>query len=394
MLSPYSRRFLLLITGLVALGPLSTDLYLPALPGLPAFFHTSVAQVQLTLSIFLLGFAVSQLVYGPLSDRFGRRPVILGGVALYALASLACAFAHSIEALIMGRFVQALGACCGPVLGRAMVRDIHEREQATQMLGYIGAAMAVAPAIAPLLGGYLTLWLGWQANFVLLAIFGVLWWFAVWFGLSETNQRCDPQALQWRRLLRNYGQLLSTRCFVSYTMCSSMVYAGLFAFISGSSFVFIDYFGVKPEHFGALFGCIVIGFLSGTLMVGHLSVRWGSARLLPIGVRLVALSGLVELGLAQLGFNQISAVLVPMVVYMAGMGVVMPSAMAAAITPFPHMAGAASALMGFIQMSIAASVGYWVGHGHDGTPWTMIHAIGVMGLGTWVSYAFRPRTMK
>lgn len=390
MLAPSSRGFLLLIIGLVALGPLSTDLYLPALPSLPGLFHTSMAQVQLTLSVFLLGFAVSQLAYGPLSDRFGRRPAILLGVAVYVLASIACMFAPNIEWLIAGRFVQALGACCGPVLGRAMVRDLHAREQAAQMLGYVGAAMALAPAVAPFIGGYLTVWWGWQANFALLAVFGAVWWIALWYGLGETNRHLNPKATQWRGLVRNYVQLLRQRQFVSYALCAAAVYAGLFAFISGSSFVLIDYFGVAPQHFGLWFGCIVIGYMTGTLAVGRLTPHWGSQRLLRWGVWCAVLSGSVMMAFAWLEMKLIAAVIVPMMIYMIGMGVVMPSAMASAIAPFPHMAGAASALMGFIQMSIAASVGYWVGHAHSNDPSAMASAIGIMGLVAGVSYWIRP----
>jgi MFS transporter, DHA1 family, multidrug resistance protein len=189
---PRSTGVAALLTGLVALGPLSTDLYLPSLPSFTGVFHTDVARVQLTLSVFLLGFAVSQLIYGPLSDRFGRVPMLLGGLTIYLVASWACVFSTSIEALIVARFFQALGGCCGPVLGRAIVRDVYGTEQAARVLAYIGSATALAPAIGPILGGYLHVWFGWKASFYTLATIGALLLVPVLLTLSEPTPSAIP----------------------------------------------------------------------------------------------------------------------------------------------------------------------------------------------------------
>lgn len=174
MLRTNSFLFTVILTALVAFGPLSTDMYLPSLPAMKAEFGASVSDVQLTLSIFLAGFAVSQLLYGPLSDRFGRRPILIFGIFAYGIASVACFLATSIEMLIVARFFQAFGACSGPVLGRAIVRDVFGQDRAAQVLAYMGSAMALAPAVAPLAGGYLQVWFGWQASFVFLAGFAFL----------------------------------------------------------------------------------------------------------------------------------------------------------------------------------------------------------------------------
>jgi len=173
MRSPNGLAVTALLTALVALGPISTDLYLPSLPGLARDFGVAAADVQLTLSVFLIGLAVAQLIHGPLSDRFGRRPVLLTGLAIYVVASVACLLAPTIEVLIAVRFVQAVGACVGPVLARAIVRDVHGREGATRILAYMSAAMALAPAIGPIVGGFVEVWLGWRVNFLLLVAYGL-----------------------------------------------------------------------------------------------------------------------------------------------------------------------------------------------------------------------------
>ncbi|CAG0960420.1 partial Bicyclomycin resistance protein, partial [Burkholderiales bacterium] len=262
----------LLLTTLVALGPLSTDLYLPALPALTRDFSTDVARVQLTLSVFLAGFALAQLAYGPLSDRFGRRPILLAGLVIYLGASVACMFAPSIEALIAARFVQALGACAGPVLGRAVVRDVYGPSQAARVLAYISGAMAIAPMLGPVLGGWLTVWFGWRANFAALALFSALQCVATALLLGESNAHKDPEATRLTRMTQNFSGLLSAREYRGYLLCFSFAYAGLFAFISGSSFVLINLHGLSPQWYGASFGFVVAGYIAGTLISGRFSL--------------------------------------------------------------------------------------------------------------------------
>jgi MFS transporter, DHA1 family, multidrug resistance protein len=283
MLRSDSRVIAILLTALVAFGPLSTDLYLPSLPTLVRVFGTDIATVQLTLSVFLVGFAVSQLAYGPLSDRFGRRPVLIGGVTVFVLASAACMLAQSIEQLITARFLQALGSCCGPVLGRAVVRDVYGRERAATVLAYMAMAMAVAPAVGPLLGGFLTSLFGWRANFLFLVGFGVLILAAVWFLLDETNRHRDELALHPRRLAGNYALLLRSRTWLGFTVCIAATYSAMFAFISGSSFVLIGHFGLSPELFGLSFGTIVLGYMVGSFTAGRLSHRLGIDRMVRLG---------------------------------------------------------------------------------------------------------------
>jgi MFS transporter, DHA1 family, multidrug resistance protein len=383
---PRSARIAALLTGLVALGPLSTDLYLPSLPSLTGVFNTDVAHVQLTLSVFLLGFAVSQLIYGPLSDRFGRVPMLIGGLAIYLLASVACVFSTSIEALIAARFFQALGGCCGPVLGRAIVRDVHGGQQAARVLAYISSATALAPAVAPILGGYLHVWFGWKSSFYALAAVGALLLALVPILLGETNKHRNPHATAPRHLLRNYYAVLTHGSFFGYALCVAFAYSSIFAFISGSSFVLIDLLHVQPEHFGLCFATAVAGFISGTFSVARLTLRLGIDRMIAAGSLLAAIAGSVMALFAWAGVYSLAAVLVPSFFCFASAGILMPNAMAGAIQPFPKMAGAASALMGFTQMSCAAMVGYLVGRLYDGTSLPMALAMALVGWGACASY--------
>jgi DHA1 family bicyclomycin/chloramphenicol resistance-like MFS transporter len=360
-----------LLTTLVALGPLSTDLYVPSLPTLIDVFRTDAARVQLTLSVFLGGFAVAQLAYGALSDRFGRRPVMLGGLAIYFLATLGCLFATSIDQLIGARFVQAIGACAGPVLGRAIVRDVWGPVEIARALAYIGGAMALAPLVGPTLGGVLTVVFGWQANFALLALFSAAQLLAVWHWLGESNAHPDATATSVGRMLMNFRILLADRNYLGCLLALGLSFSALFAFISGSSFVLIGQYGLSPAVYGLCFGWVVAGYITGTQLAGWLVRRRGAHWLLQTGGWLGAVAGAAMLCLDLAGVQHVAALLAPMSVVAASVGLVMPNAAARALAPYPGMAGAASALMGFSQMGMAALVGIVVGRGIESSATVM-----------------------
>lgn len=352
-----------LVTTLVALGPLSTDLYLPSLPALATVFATDAARVQLTLSVFLAGFAVAQLAYGALSDRFGRRPLVLAGLSIYFLASLACAFATTVDQLIAARFVQAIGACAGPVLGRAIIRDAWGPLESARALASVSGAMALAPLLAPALGGLLTVAFGWQANFALLALCSALVALAIRRWLGETNAHKDAQATRVAGMLANFRTLLANRTYLGCLLGVALSFSALFAFISGSSFVLIGRFALSPVAYGVSFSFAVAGYITGTQLASHFVRRLGMARLTTFGAWLGAGAGAGMLVLELSGVHTLSALLGPMLLVAASVGLVMPMATARALAPYPQMAGAASALMGFSQMAIAALVGAIVGHG-------------------------------
>ena len=387
---PRSSLVTVLLTLAVALGPMSTDFYLPSLPALVGYFATDVARVQLTLSVFLVGFAVGQLFYGPLSDRFGRRPVMLAGVAIFTLASIVCMLATSIEMLIAARLVQAIGACAGPVLGRAVVRDVYGREGAARMLSLIGAAMALAPLVGPVIAGYLIVAFGWQSSFLVLTLYGVLILFGVFGAMGETNPHIG-ETTSVGQMLRNYRAFLHSREWLGYVLCNSAAYAGLFAFISGSSYIFIDLLGLAPHLFGLCFSVMVAGYIGGTMLSARVVLRLGIERMVMTGALLCASAGLAMAGLSFAGIETVWSVLAPMVLYSAGVGLVMPNSMAGAIGPFPTMAGAASALLGFIQMTVAALVGIGVGAAFDGTARAMAVTIALSGIAAIVAYRLMVR---
>lgn len=389
--APNSLAATVLLTALVAFGPVSTDLYLPSLPDIGRAFDTDVAMVQLTLSVFLAGFACAQLAYGPLSDRFGRRPVLLGGIATYFAASLFCLAAQSIEMLILGRFLQALGACCGPVLGRAIVRDVYPTPQAAKVLSYMASAMALAPAVAPIVGGWFHELFGWRSGFVLLAAFGAVLLVASALMLAETNTRPDPEAIRPSRMLANYLSLLTDRMYLGYVLTMSLAFAGMFSFISGSSFVLIDALGLSPGKFGFTFAVVVAGYISGGFIAARATGRLGLDRMIALGGALGTATAAVMAALAWSGVTGVIAVVAPMSVFFLSMALVLPNATAGAIGPYARMAGTASALAGFLQMGAGALAGLAVGRLHDGTARPMMTIILVTSLASLACFRLMVR---
>ncbi len=386
MLRPASLPFAILLIALISFGPLSTDMYLPSLPTLIGVFGTDVAMVQLTLSAFLVGFALAQLAIGPTSDRFGRRPVLIAGISLYLAATVVCLVATSVEMLIAARVFQAVGACAGAVLARAVVRDVYGRQRAAKVLAYMGTAMALAPLVAPVIGGYLLIWFGWRSVFAVLAAFGATLLVLVATQLVETNRWKDPAAIDPGRMVRNYLTLAGSRAYVGYVLANAFVFGGLFAFISGSSFVLIGSLKVPVEMFGLFFAIVVAGYMAGTVIAGRLTLRLGIERMVLIGCIVSLAAGAVLAGLPWAGVTGVASIIAPMFVYLVGVGIVMPNAMAGAIGPFPRMAGAASALLGFLQMGMAALAGFLVGHFDDGTQVPMTATIAVMGLCAFTAF--------
>ncbi|ATJ81028.1 multidrug effflux MFS transporter [Halomonas beimenensis] len=386
MLRPTSPATVVLLAALTALGPLATDMYLPAMPAMAAALDAGPDQVQLTLSLYMAGFALAQLICGPLADRFGRKPVLIGGLALFLATSMLCALAQSIEALLLGRFLQALGGSVGPVLGRAMVRDIHGPTEAGRILSYMAIAMAVAPAVAPVAGAGLLVVFGWPAVFWLLAGYTLLILALIAGQLPETLAPTQRRSIQPLALLATFRMLLGERRFVGYTLTNAAVFSGLFAFLSGSSFVLVDFMGLKPTDYGLLFTLVVLGFVSGSLISGRYSHRLGRERLLALGTLACALGGGSMAALSLAGVFAPWAVVAPQVLFVAGFGIVMPQSMSGALAPHPECAGSASSLFGFLQMSIAALAGALVGRLHDGTSHSMAIAIGLAGLVAVISY--------
>ncbi len=389
MAHPLARNALL--TALVAFGALSVDIVIPALPRIAEAFRTSTATAQLTLSVFVAGFALAQLAYGPLSDRFGRRPVLICGLILYVAGSAACFLAANIVELVGARFVQALGCCAGPVLARAVVRDIYGREGAARMLAIIATVMGLIPAMAPIVGGVLTAAFDWQAMFVVLGLFGLVSLAGALVLLEETNLWRDKEAAAPRRIALTYASLLADRGFMGFAAALGGSYAGMFTFHSLSAYVLIGQFGVATEQYGFYFLGIVAGFMSGAALSARLVRRVGIERMVTLGCAIQIVAGLA---LAALGWARIDAplaIIAPMSVHLVGCGFVFPNATAGGIGPHATKAGSASALLGFLQMAIGAAAGTLVALFHDGTQRALVTGVLLAALAAFAGYRLLAR---
>lgn len=376
----------IVLSALMAFAPFAIDMYLPALPAIGGEFGVPQSSVQWSLSSFLAGFAVGQLLWGPLGDRWGRRGPIFAGIALYVAASIGCALAEDAALLAAWRFAQAIGACAAPVLARAMVRDLYGKEQAARMLSLLMLVMALAPMLAPLIGGqFLVLW-GWRSVFWGLGGFGLLA-AAGLLTLPETLPKDRRIPASPAGMVLGYGHLLRSPAFLSYAASGAFIYGGMFAYISGTPFVYIEHFGVSPQAYGFLFGINAVGMMVTNAANRRLIPRFGADRLLLVGASLAASSGLLLALAAATGALGLPGIVIPILLYVSMMGLVGANAMAGAMSVRPDMAGTASALAGALQFALGAAAGGLVGRLADGTPVPMALVIAVMGIGCALSAA-------
>ena len=369
---------------LSAFTPLSIDMYLPALPVIESELKASVGDIQLTLSAFMIAFGVGQIFYGPAGDRFGRRPVILGGIAVYVLASIGCAFAAAAGQLVLLRMLQGLAACGGVVLARTMVRDLAERDHAARIMSLMMACTSIAPMLAPLLGGQILWFLGWRAIFFILAGIGVFAWLAAFLRLPETLRPEYRQPLIVSAILKRFGELVRHKAFMGYALTSSFQFAALFSFLSGSPFVFIQHYGLAPRLYGLVFGGMVVFMTIGSLLNARFVPVFGAGKILRYGTIVPAIVGPVALVLglieAQYGTIGMWPFFLCFAPQIATISLIGPNATAMALQRYPHMAGTASSLMGVMQFGLGALFGAVVGQTFDGTIAPMTTAMGLAGV--------------
>lgn len=354
----------LLLGLLTAFGPLSIDMYLPALPSIAGEFSSPLSQVQLSLASFLIGISAGQIFYGPVSDKFGRKKPLYFGLALYALASFFCATATNVEGLILYRFLQAIGACAGIVISRATVRDLYPPHESARIFSLLMLIMGVAPILAPIFGGLLNSVWGWRSIFWALTVISLLALSLIHFFLRESHTPNPEYRIS--RSLHNYYEILKDRTFTGYTLSLSFIYSGMFAYITGSSFVFIKYYGLTPSQYSWVFGLNAFGLILFSQVNARLLRTHPPGKIIRKVLPFTALAGIIIL-LVGIFKAPIWAMCLALFLFMVSMGMVVPNAAATALSNQKKLAGSASALMGTIQFGVAALSSSLVSRFHDET---------------------------
>jgi len=387
MLRPDTFALTALLALLTALGPLAVDMYLPSFPEIGRLLGASPATVQLTLSLYLVSYAIGQVIYGPLSDRYGRIPVMRFALVVYCVASLACAAAPTIETLLAARAFQALGSSGAIVLARAIVRDLYSGARAGRELSLMGAIMALAPVGAPMIGGVLQSAFNWRSHFILQIAFGLIAAFLVWRKLPETLRSRAPGPFSLTAILRGYAEIMRNRAVLSYVGMLSVSFAGVFAWISGSSFVLQDIYGLSALSYGLAFAAASGGYLAGTALATRIVTRIGLDSTIGFGALALAIGGIgAVIGVAAGGASAVPLV-GAVAIFALGMGLVQPQSIAGAMMPFPERAGTASSLLGVSQMVCAAISGVIVGQLLGSSAWPVAVPLALSGCLTLALWA-------
>lgn len=385
------RRVTWLGALLVAIGPVSMALYTPAMPEIVRAFGTTEAAVKLTLSLYFAGFALAQLFCGPLSDGFGRRPVTIAFMGIYLAASVACLFSPGIEVLIAARFMQGVGAAAGVAISRAIVRDLFTHERSARIMNMIGMILAIGPAFSPVIGGITMELFGWHAIFVLMVAVGVGIVLAAIFIMRETVTR-DLSRIRPMAIARSYGTLLTSRYFMYSSLIMGGTIGALYALATMLPFILIDRVGLTATQFGLSMLAQSGSYFFGSVAVRFIMPRLGSRRLVPIGLGFVATGSVALFVLLHLFEPNFYTVMLPVGFYAFGIAFIMPAMTTAALAPFPHIAGAASSLSGFMQMGgglLGSMVAVLVGEPVLAIS-TVIPAMGLIAVACWFGFRRLP----
>jgi DHA1 family bicyclomycin/chloramphenicol resistance-like MFS transporter len=374
-----------LLVAAASASILSTDLYTPSLPHLTTYFKTNAETVQLTMSLNLLGFGAAQLVYGPLSDYLGRRPVLLGGMVCFAVVSLVCALAYSIEFLILARALQGIVACAEAVVGLAIIRDIYDEEDSVRVLAAYGMAVALAPAVGPLIGGYVHVWLGWRANFVLMTGMVTVVAILMWRFLPETLAKENRIGGRPVSLARDYLRLLRQPRFIGYALPIGLTFGGLYAFITAAPFVLIERMGVATQHYGLYYAALVLAYFFASLAANRIVGRFGVERLLRAAL-LIDIAGGAAILLVVYAYETPGALTAAVAIGTFGLGFLFATGPVRALAASEAQTGLAAALLGALEMGVAALAALAVGFFHDGTAWPLALTFGGCNIMAAIAY--------
>jgi DHA1 family bicyclomycin/chloramphenicol resistance-like MFS transporter len=386
-------RILIILSALMSFSSISTDMYLPALPTIARELHSASGPVELTISTFLIGFSLGQLFWGPIGDRMGRRVPIALGLLLFAIGSVGCGMSTSIAQLLCWRIVQAAGACSGPVLARAMTRDLYAKERAAQTLSILILMMAVAPLLGPLLGGQVLLLWSWRAIFWILAALGILTLLAL-RALPETLPVERRSVAPLGTTLRSYLALAGNIRLMGYAISGGFYYGGCYAFIAGTPFAYVDYYHVPAQAYGLLFGVNIVGLMAANYLNTRLVLRLGSERIFLFGSVIAALSGVWLAVDSRFGWGGVAGLALPVFIFMSVSGFIVANSVASALAAFPQQAGAASSLIGAMHYGSGVLSAAMLGWFADGTPWPMGWIVGAAGLGCLATALIQARLVR
>lgn len=373
------KRLVIWLAALVAFGPLSIDMYLPSLPLIAEELAAHQSHIQQTITFFLAGFSVGMLLYGPLSDRFGRRRLLIGGISLYLIASIGCALADTADSLLLWRTVQALGGAAASVLARAIVRDLFALNEAAKILSQMHLITMVATLLAPLVGGYLILMSGWRTLFGVLFVLAGICLLAVLLKVPETLPP-ERRGKSVADAFRAFGFILSQRRALGYILCMGMAFAGMFTYITASPFIYIDYFGVSPQTYAWLFALNIGGIMVVTFLNARLVTRLGPQTLLWGGALVAFSAGLTLAVLGSSGIGGVYAVVVCLLLFISVTGLMSANAIASLLSLHPQYAGAAAGLAVAVQFGLGTALSALTSLLHDGSPMPMSLVIGGCGL--------------
>ncbi|AGN84903.1 MULTISPECIES: Bcr/CflA family multidrug efflux MFS transporter [Enterobacteriaceae] len=391
---PHSSLSIVFILGLLAmLMPLSIDMYLPALPVIAEQFGVPAGSAQMTLSTYILGFAVGQLLYGPMADSIGRKPVILGGTLVFAAAAVACALAQSIEQLITMRFFHGLAAAAASVVINALMRDIYPREEFSRMMSFVMLVTTIAPLLAPMIGGAVLVWFNWHAIFWILAIAALLVSAMIVFFIRETLPVEKRQKFHFRTTLGNFASLFRHKRVLSYMLASGFSFAGMFSFLSAGPFVYIEINHISPQDFGYYFALNIVFLFVTTMINGRIVRRVGALNMFRSGlwVQFAMALWMVVTALLDVGFWSL---VLGVAAFVGCVALVASNAMAVILDEFPHMAGTASSLAGTFRFGIGAIVGALLSMATFNTAWPMIWSITFCATCSILFYLYASRAKK
>lgn len=385
-LSITSRWLIPVLSSVLIMGEMATDIFLPALPIITEEFSAPITKTQLTLATYILGFALMQLFYGPISDKFGRKLPLLVGSIIFLFSSLLASQVTSIESLIIIRFFQSLGGAAGITVCLAVVRDISDNQSSTKMLARIGTIIAIAPAIAPILGGFLVEWFNWRWTFYALSIWAVVTIFFIYFLIPETLDRSEKNEFNLRVIFNNFFILLSNKLYVGYMLTLMFVFSTFFSFIFGAPFVFINIFGLSESTFPILISIQVGGFILGTSSVNYLCRKFNKSIIFLSGIYIALFSAIFVAAFPIIGIESIVTIIAPMTFYAFSIGFIFPLGVSGALAPFPKIAGTASALLGFSQSLCGVCFGILVGFFFNESVTSMTSLMGIATILGSISY--------